>query len=575
MTPQAQPDPVQMLMTLEQRGLLDDIWGKSIHQAILTGYALPSDLEELHRRFAKLRRAELLGDVCPFRAPRLGDQGVCIGKSPDGMWVHHDLTAMATHIACLGATGSGKTCVLYWLISQLIMQGIGIFAVDSYKTDMRSLLPIARRCGRQAAVLQHTDLRWNPIEPDSDDPRGHIERTGSLLARVLQLPDRASMLLRRIIYELCETVGVFRGELQHCPTLFDVHARAKTIDANPQARDALLDRLTSLLMALGPEVLAYRRAWRPSQFLNRVTVLELAGANELIRQLVPTAWLGTMFEAQVRAGAQNSRLRTLCLIDDAQRFLGGDGIGSRDHTPIAELLGLLRTSGISLAANAQTLEGIPQNTLANMTGRIIGRLGIASDWQRAARECGLDHAQHGWIQQHLRPGRFMIHLPSSTWRAPFIVDVPRPKLPSVHEDEINASVQGLDALPVVPATEFAHWTPWGSGTVSSSHASTKQENPPATGAPGEVKPTPVSSALTEHELRLLLAIIEHPFQPMSSYHKVCGMKPADAKRDRESLVAQKLIRTHKAQIKGRGRQPVLLEPTEAGIATAQSHGRQV
>lgn len=573
MTLHTQPDPIQMLMALDHRGHLDDAWGQSIKQAILGGFALPSDHAELQRRFARLGRAELLGDVCPFRVPRLGDRGICLGKTPEGQWLHHGLTDAATHIACVGATGSGKTSILYFLICQMIMQGIGVFAVECYKQDLRSLLPIARRCGRDAGVLRHTDLRWNPLEPDDVDPRGHIERTVSLLARVLQLPDRASMLLRRVVHELCERAGVFRGELGQCPTLFHVHARIKSIDANPQARDALLDRLTSLLMTFGPG-LAYHRAWRPSQFLDRVTVLELAGANELLRQLIPTAWLGTMFEGQVQAGAQNARLRTMCLIDDAQRFLGGEGIGSSDQTPIAELLGLLRSSGIALAANAQTIEGIPQNTLANMTARIVGRLGIASDYQRIARECGLDQAQLTWIRRHLQPGRFMMHLASSPWREPFIVETPKPNLPMVRDDDIRASVRSLVSLPVIPATEFAHWTPWGGGSVTSKTPSTKPQASPTPQAPIEGSPSS-SPTLSEHELRLLHAVIEHPFQPMSSYHKACGMKPADAKRARESLIAQGLIRAHKAQLKGRGRQPVLLEPTDEGVAAANSHGRQI
>ena len=384
------------------------------------------------------------------------------------------------------------------------------------------------------------------------------------------------MMLREAAHQDYTKAGVFNGQLDHCPTLFHLYERVKHSSGNHAARDALLDRLGSLLMSLGPTVLSYHKAWRPSQLIDRLVVLELAGATESVKQYLPTTILSSMFSSQVNTGVTNSKLRTVVYLDDAQRFLSGDGIGSRDQTPIAELLGLLRTAGISVAASYQSFDGVSSGIMANMSCRLIGRLGCTSDWKRAASELSLNPQQLAWAQGNLKPGTFLLHLPFSPWRLPFVAEMPRPNLLPVSDADLIAGRQDLDQLPVITCKKFMHWTPWGGGGSARTKPTQPKSPPtvphstPATSSTPTAPSEPSIPRLTDRERRLLLAVVDNPFQPASSYHKVTSMKPADSKRAREALIGYGYITARKARLhKPRGRHPLILEPTAAGKKLAE------
>ena len=542
---------LERLSFADEHGLLDDLHGRSIKVAVLEGCPLPSDIEELHRRCTRVERQAQLGQLTPFRPPRLSGAGICLGSDHTGHNVHHDLTAQAQHFACVGSTGAGKTSVWIWYLLQLFRLGIGFLGIELYKRDLRRLVPLASRLGRTLTVLTHRDLRWNPLEPDGLDPHRHLESALSSLSRCIDLPDRAGMLLRQAGHEVFAKAGMFTRRGTTCPTLFHVFNRVKTMDANAASREALLDRLGGLLTSLGPGVLGYHHAWRPSQLIDKLVVLELAGASETIRQWLPSAWLFTLFHGQVERGAFNERLRHLTLIDDAQRFIVGDGLGGSDLSPIGELLGLLRSSGLAVGANFQSLAPVPASTFANLNVRIIGLLGSYGDVRRVSGELALNPEQTAWIQHHLRAGRYLMQLNNAAWRYPFIVNLPRPRLPSVAEGDLAAARAQLDQLPVVEAVEFRNWTPWDSAQAS------------ASGQPASSTEAP-KQVLTDHERRFLKAIVAHPLQSQSAYPKLAGMKPADAKAARLVLVSRGLIVERKVSLNARGRQPTLLEATDAG-----------
>ena len=243
------------------------------------------------------------------------------------------------------------------------------------------------------------------------------------------------MLLRQTAQSCFSKAGVFAGELDRCPTLFDVIERAKAAEANAAAKEALLDRLGSLLHTLGPGVLAYHRAWRPSHLLDKLVVLEFAGAPESVRQWLMSDLLFKLFHGQVARGVVNAPLGHITLLDDAQRFLTGDGLVG--VTPIAELLGLVRSTGLAIVANFQSLEPVPTSVLSNMNARIVGTLGSTGDLRRAASEFGLDAEQAAWARQHLAAGTYLAHFNVGSWRHPVVLKLPRPTLPRVSDKDLE------------------------------------------------------------------------------------------------------------------------------------------
>ena len=185
---------------LRARGLLDDAWGRSIERALLDGMAIDADLAELEQRYASALKDQTLGRGVPFEAPRLDTPSVVLGKDHNGAWVRRDLIGSPTHMAVVGATGAGKTSLLVPMLLQLMVT-VRVLAIDSYKRDLRHLVPLARRLGRRLAIITPQDFGWNPLEPDGVDPTLHLETALSQFCRCFDVPSRSAMLLRQVAHD--------------------------------------------------------------------------------------------------------------------------------------------------------------------------------------------------------------------------------------------------------------------------------------------------------------------------------------------------------------------------------------
>jgi hypothetical protein len=478
----------------------------------------------------------------------------------------------------IGATGSGKSSLWHSLMPILIEQGLGMLAIELYKAEYRHLYSACQRLGRPLHVLEAKHLRWNPCQPEGD-PKKHMQSLCSSLSRSLGLPDRTEMLLRKVIYELYCQRGLFDGRPDASPpTLFDVYERARTTDANHAARETLLDRLASLLIELGPEVLAYRKGWQSADLLDRLVVLELGGSSEAAKEFISSSLLFGMFNSRLQQGAINAPLTHVTLLDDAQRQLSG--ISREGMLPIEELLGLVRGAGLMIGMNVQSCASLSPGIMANVSVKVIGRLGSSSDVRRIKHELDLDESQTRFMRDELKPGTYIAQLSSGPMRKPFVLKLAKPTLDPVTEPMLEAGRRALDVLPVIPAPEFSQWTPWGQRSAPVTLKSDKQsvtasltkcdanvigqESGISTSG---INPDPIAQfSLTEHQRRLLIAVVDHPLEPLTSYPKLACIKPSDAKKARIALVELGLIRIRTVSIKGRGRPPKIIEPTQSTLA---------
>ena len=115
----------------------------------------------------------------------------------------------------------------------------------------------------------------------------------------------------------------------------------------------------------------------------------------------------------------------------------------------------------------------------------------------------------------------------------------------VSDEEADRSLASLVTRPVVPAAEWQQW--------------------PQTGRATKAAITPSGAAdLSEAELRLLRAIVEHPLEPSSEYPSLAHISPNSFQKLRPALIDRGLVREHKLESGGRrGRSTLMLEPLDA------------
>ena len=540
-------------------GLQNDVFQDPVSMAVLRAYSLGARDDEitgmLQHRVHRARIAEVLGKTAPFRIPRTGRGGsLVLGHDLAGKPVSIEPHALNAGRVDAGSTGSGKTTVLKNHILQVAPRVPGAWFSDLYKSDLRHLRPLLAKRGVDLVILRPPDLRLNLLQADCD-PRVHLAMAIDVLQRVLDLPARAVSILKAILHYLYKEYGIYHGKTTHWPVLHDVYERVRAIPGlNAPAREAILDRLGSLLVALTPEVAAWRHGWRPSDLARHHIVFELRGANEHVKSLHLSQLLFSTLYRRAERGRSNARLDLVVAFEDAQRFFRGASSEEREIPPIEELAGLVRGMGVSLWASLQSLDGVPRGLLANLTTKFMYRLGTSSDYTQLGADLGMTRKQIDWARVNLRPGLCIVQLADGPWRLPFVIRVPNSVIPPVvDEEEIQRSAARLKTLRTVPAAEYQNWEPNHVLMVTASDDRIPRATP---------------EDLSEAEVRLLQAVIEHPGQPSGAYAKLAAMNARRAVISRERLVSLGYLREHAVATGKRGRNAIILEPTEKATQRA-------
>jgi len=509
------------------------------------------DLIENRLRHFETRCAS--GTIAPFKIPRPGAGNILMGLGRRGRAIWVPVALLAAGLLLVGNTGSGKSTLLrQWLI-QIAMHGPSIWMIESYKRELRQIRPHLQRHGIDLVILRPGDWRWNPLQSHLRDARVHLNTAADLLVRVLRLPSRARSILAQGAYTLYRQYGIWEGNRQHWPTLFDLYEWVhKTPGLNAAAKESILDRLGALLVALTPRVAACRRAWNPADLMGFHLDLELTGAPETVKQLLVASLLFSLFEQEVERGLEPGPLKLVLASDDGQRiFAGADAAEEGQLSPLDELAGVIRGSRISLWVVVQTMEGLSRRLIPNLATKIFGRLGCHEDYAHLGADLSLSPEQLSWARLQQRPGVFIAQLAAGSWREPFVFQTQllNPVRP-VDDAEAAASVQALERLPVEFAPEFDRWEP--------AHLAV-------------VEPA-ASDSLSEVEMRYLRAVVEHPLQSSSAYAKVAGVNGQRAAQIRRRLVADGFLAEREVATGSRGRNAIVLEPQSKGRTAANPGG---
>lgn len=551
--------------TFDQRmlwGLDHDAFRDPLGQSLLRAWGLgveDSLIRQLaERQLRPLRKQEFMGTLAPFKAGRFNARQLLLGKDIHGGLLHLLFAWLLSGLLLVSNTGGGKSNLLCFLALQLAAV-CPLWLSESYKTQLRLLRPLLRRLGIDLIIVNSRDWRWNLLQSHIRDTRLHGTLAVDFLVRVLDLPPRGRSILVRGLHELYRRFGIWNGNRTAYPTLFDLYEWVRvTPGLNPQARDAILDRLGSLLLALTPRCAAYRVGWDPAELSRRHILFEMRGASETAKQILLGSLLFSVFHREVERGVVNGPLKLVIAFDDSQRFFDSGTQGeSGELAPMDELAGVIRGTGISLWVLAQTAAGLSRRLVPNLGLKLIGRLGSHEDYASLGADMGLSTAQIDWARLHLQPGQFIGQV-AHDWREPFVFQVPLlQSATAVSDPEAAESVRALDELPTVFADEFANWQPRYSVDVNG--------NPPAT--PAAEKPV-----LDEAAIRFLKAVLQNPGQPSSAYARLARLGTKQAVEIRNRLVDAGYLREHPVATGARGRQSIVLEPLPPAYTAVTAAG---
>jgi hypothetical protein len=547
----------ERLRWARDHGALNDRLGRSIRRAL---HADPNDSLTRQLAMGEIRELERLkesGLLPPFKASQLNSGEFVVGMDVHGSEIRVPLRWLCSGLLLIANTGGGKTTLASFWLLQLALLRCAAWIFEPYKIQLRCLLPFFQRAGATLTVLPWQNWRWNLLQCGKRNPNQHLSVVIQLLISVLDLPGRASAILRQGLHELYNTFGVWSGQADGWPTLFHLYewVRSKT-GLNIPARDAILDRLGAFLVSLTPQCGAWTRGWDAEDLAKFSIVFEMRGASESVRRLLPQSILFNTFQARVDTGLFNGSLKLFIMFEDSQKlFDDSHAVSGGEVSALDELAAVVRAAEIAFCPLAQSTVGFSRRLRPNLALKIFGRLGSHEDLATLSADCGLDAEQQAYAQHRLVPGMFVGRVGEGSWTEPFLFSAPQIKLAAGLSDvEVQSSLSPLRELPAKFDDRFAHW----------------QLHPIAEVAKPAESATPL---LSETELRFLRVLVSSPGHAVSFYCRTTRLNGKRLVEIRQRLIAQGYIREHAVVLnaRGRGRSSIVIEPLAPAIEAVRAN----
>ena len=355
-------------------------------------------------------------DVRP-PAPPAGE-GLWVGQTADGRPAEIPVAALPTHVAVVGAAGSGKTWLAKAVAEEAILAGVAVLAVDPQgdlvqflrPADDKKLSPAERERAavfrRTAAVrvltpgTDHaTRVSLNPLKlpagggDDVDDllgvTAGHLVTLAKATGEVESQKTFVFQLLRAL------TAGPARDL-----TLGDVAAAlrdpaaAGLADPDRFVKKAERERLARQLNNLehGPAARLFTggrpldvgwlaAAPAPGQTPLNVVYLN-ALADDAEKQGFVAALAVEVYRWMVTSGSSGGRPRLLFYLDEARDYLPAGAAQPPAKKPLLRLFAQGRKYGVACLVCTQSPRSVDYNVFGNCSTKLIGRLESAQDVER-------------------------------------------------------------------------------------------------------------------------------------------------------------------------------------------------
>ncbi|MCR9096373.1 MAG: hypothetical protein NXI30_19280 [bacterium] len=576
-------DLIDEIVWGSKRGAFESDLGQSLLDVWRAGEADASDIEMIYELTHPLRMKAKFGEEVPFRVPPPLEGDFILGFLDDGRPIRVPRDSLTRGTLIAGHTGAGKSNLLaFHALQWAAMRNVALMLLDMYKTQARHLLPYFARCGKELIVLTPRAWPFNPLQSDDRDPIAHAARFSDILASRVGLPSRARALFRTTIHELYAEYGIFDGPRTEWPCLQQALVRIESKRGqNPAARDAVLDRVGSLVESHPFHRNAWKRGWPASVFAEHSIVLEMKDASESAKQIMLETTLSSIFNDKIDEGIVNGPLSLVIALEDSQRFFSEPSGGDIVNPTVIEQAGLIRGSGLALLGNVQTGIGLPKSLSANMGTRYVGPLGTADDYVRFGGDMGLSREQIQWAKHNLEAGRYIVQTADGRWRHPMLLSIPEVKVPpTVTDEDVAQSVSALDHIPTVPAPEFSDWpgrpvevkTEGGRESAAGPRKTQSEASDPSD---QESQPPQLPRTLKKEDLDYLEAIAGSPVDSTTARDKRLHISAWKGNNMRARLQAEGLIKQRRVNPGTRGSSRVLLEITPAGHALLDSLGVRI
>ncbi|MFC1675800.1 hypothetical protein ACFL3G_01905 [Planctomycetota bacterium] len=541
----------------KQLGVFEDFAGRQLLRCFGHGIQDKFIISQIVKRVTNAQR-RIARSGSPFLPSKLRKGDFIIGADEYGNPIKAFIQYLNAGTLIIANTGSGKTTLTIFYAIQIAPHVRGMWLVDLRKREFRFLRKHLAKQDIDLIIIRGRRFKVNPLQvPFGVDPNEYASVAADLLVNVLNLPPRASVLLKSTIIKLYKKHGVFNGGEMY-PTLFHLFEAIRyNRHANPQARQAIIDNLEAVLLTLGPQVLAYHKGWDIDKLAKSHLVFELAGLPETVQDLLQNYPVASEFCSRIARGVSNQGMDLWISFDEGQRTFSQKKETSGYHgNAITDMAGLVRGAGIGFSISVLGPDNLSVRLPSITSTKIVGRCGSVPDYKAAGGFIGLTQEQIIWCTHHLKPGLFAGQVGEGNWRYPFLFEVPelkRDQLQPVTDKDADDSLKPLESLKVIPATEFSNWSGIENIELRSESLGKKYGD------------------LSQSEFKFILAVVEHPMHPSSEYAKLAGISPNTVQRARPGLIEKGLIREHKIESGSRGRSTILIEPLESAIKIVADH----
>lgn len=337
-----------------------------------------------------------------------------------GSPVWYLINELTRHGLILGSTGSGKTNLIFWIVSQLLSR-VSVWLFD-FKEDFRHLLKLFP--DKLLVFDLMNNFIFNPLSvPPYVKPNKWIELFCEVFCSTNNLLDGSKSMLKLVIAGLYQKFGVYNYSNKF-PCVFDVTETLQNLKISFRSReagfrDSLLNRLNAYL--INAKMYDCSIGFDLEKLSAKSVVFELGGMAKEQANFWINILLYWLFSYRIAKKERGKLLLNLVVFDEAKAVFSPFENVTIGFAPITYMTSMLREFGVGILAADQTAQ-LNNIIFANSQLKILFPLGSGQDLLKAGGALGLTNEQASYVY-HLNMGEAIVRYPKIP--EPFILQIPK------------------------------------------------------------------------------------------------------------------------------------------------------